>query len=363
MPITSPILRRGLIYFLPVAVAGRPVLPQGDARRRRERPPRRLLAQRRRHRGESSASSCRATRRRERGSGAATGSSRSPDGRSGSSPTTTWSRSSFRRGEPVPVVVDRAGQRITLTLAPGIAGLLGRDLLLDLLVAIAYVALGLVASGRPGTTSGPGCSTSTRWPWPRSSSLPSEPVNRAHDRPLVDGRASTSSPVSRWAPRSTSRRSYRSARTGSGSGPGWCRSSTHRRRRRREHGDRDHRRDPGRAASRGRSSQAEFLLLDLGLPFWATTLVADPGRALPPPSAARRAAAGGAGAARPAALDVRRLLPRRPADSSGCPPSPCRRRSGRSCCSPFRSRSSSRSSATSSSTSSWSSARACSTAP
>lgn len=55
----------------------------------------------------------------------------------------------FRRGEPVPVIVDRGGQRIALSLAPGIPVSVV-DLLFDLLVAIAYVALGLVAVGQAG---------------------------------------------------------------------------------------------------------------------------------------------------------------------------------------------------------------------
>ena len=55
----------------------------------------------------------------------------------------------FHRGEPVPVLVDRVGQRLTLTLSPGIAVSVV-DLLFDLLVAIAYVALGLVALGQAG---------------------------------------------------------------------------------------------------------------------------------------------------------------------------------------------------------------------
>ncbi len=53
----------------------------------------------------------------------------------------------FQRGEPVPVVVDRAGQRLELTLVPGIAFPWG-NVLFDLLVAIAYLALGLVAVGQ-----------------------------------------------------------------------------------------------------------------------------------------------------------------------------------------------------------------------
>ncbi len=53
----------------------------------------------------------------------------------------------FQRGEPVPVVVDRAGQRLELTLVPGIP-LSWWDLLSDLLVAAAYLALGLIAIGQ-----------------------------------------------------------------------------------------------------------------------------------------------------------------------------------------------------------------------
>ena len=55
----------------------------------------------------------------------------------------------FRRGEPVSVVVDRAGQRVTLTMVPGIP-ISWADLLFDLLVAIAYLALGLVAVRQAG---------------------------------------------------------------------------------------------------------------------------------------------------------------------------------------------------------------------
>jgi membrane-associated protease RseP (regulator of RpoE activity) len=50
----------------------------------------------------------------------------------------------FHRGEPVPVVVDRAGERVAIALTPGVA-VSWWGLALDLLVAIAYLALGLVA--------------------------------------------------------------------------------------------------------------------------------------------------------------------------------------------------------------------------
>jgi diguanylate cyclase (GGDEF)-like protein len=55
----------------------------------------------------------------------------------------------FQRGEPVPLVVDRAGRRLELALAPGIP-LSWSRLLLNLLVAIAYLALALVAVGQGG---------------------------------------------------------------------------------------------------------------------------------------------------------------------------------------------------------------------
>ncbi len=50
----------------------------------------------------------------------------------------------FHRGEPVPVVVDRAGERVAIALTPGVP-VSWWGLALDLLVAIAYLALGLVA--------------------------------------------------------------------------------------------------------------------------------------------------------------------------------------------------------------------------
>ena len=53
----------------------------------------------------------------------------------------------FQRGEPVPVVVDRAGQRLELSIVPGIPLPWG-DILFSLLVAVAYLALGLVAVGQ-----------------------------------------------------------------------------------------------------------------------------------------------------------------------------------------------------------------------
>ena len=55
----------------------------------------------------------------------------------------------FQRGTPVTVIVDRAGQRVELTMTPGIAVSWG-SLLLDLLVAVAYLALGMVAIGQAG---------------------------------------------------------------------------------------------------------------------------------------------------------------------------------------------------------------------
>jgi len=55
----------------------------------------------------------------------------------------------FQRGQPVPVVVDRGGQRVALTMTPGIP-VSWANLLLDLLVAVAYVALGFVAVGQAG---------------------------------------------------------------------------------------------------------------------------------------------------------------------------------------------------------------------
>ncbi len=55
----------------------------------------------------------------------------------------------FQRGTPVAVIVDRAGQRVELTMTPGIAVSWG-SLLLDLLVAVAYLALGMVAIGQAG---------------------------------------------------------------------------------------------------------------------------------------------------------------------------------------------------------------------
>ena len=55
----------------------------------------------------------------------------------------------FQRGEPVPVIVDRAGQQVLLTLVPGIPVSWG-NLLFDLLVALAYLALGLVAVAQAG---------------------------------------------------------------------------------------------------------------------------------------------------------------------------------------------------------------------
>ncbi len=55
----------------------------------------------------------------------------------------------FQRGEPVPVIVDRGGQRVALTMVPGIP-VSWVNLLFDLLVAAAYVALGLVAIGQAG---------------------------------------------------------------------------------------------------------------------------------------------------------------------------------------------------------------------
>jgi diguanylate cyclase (GGDEF)-like protein len=55
----------------------------------------------------------------------------------------------FRRGQAVPVVVDRAGQRVLLVLSPGVP-VSWRNLALDLLVAAAYVALGMIALGQAG---------------------------------------------------------------------------------------------------------------------------------------------------------------------------------------------------------------------
>lgn len=55
----------------------------------------------------------------------------------------------FERHHPVPVVVDRAGQRLELSIEPGIPVSIA-SLLLDLLVAAAYVALGLVAVRQAG---------------------------------------------------------------------------------------------------------------------------------------------------------------------------------------------------------------------
>ena len=55
----------------------------------------------------------------------------------------------FHRGQPVPVTIDRAGQRLALTLVPGIP-VSWAELLFDLLVAAAYLALGLVALGQAG---------------------------------------------------------------------------------------------------------------------------------------------------------------------------------------------------------------------
>lgn len=55
----------------------------------------------------------------------------------------------FQRGQPVPVLVDRAGERLTLTLFPGIP-VSWAKLLFDLLVAVAYVALGFVAIDQAG---------------------------------------------------------------------------------------------------------------------------------------------------------------------------------------------------------------------
>ncbi|MDQ1348211.1 MAG: hypothetical protein QG573_1585 [Acidobacteriota bacterium] len=55
----------------------------------------------------------------------------------------------FQRGEPVPVIVDRAGQQVLLTLVPGIPVSWG-NLFFDLLVALAYLALALVAVAQAG---------------------------------------------------------------------------------------------------------------------------------------------------------------------------------------------------------------------
>ena len=153
----------------------------------------------------------------------------------------------FRRGEPVPVIIDRAGQRVTLTLAPGDSGLLGG------------------AAARPAGGQSPmSRSVSSRWGRPgRTSGNP--PALR-----LLAGRGGGA--LVALPSRSICSRSVSGRRVGfdlisgfqmgaeihlSGARPGAPELAQeaalagaallrHRRRRRREHGDRDPRRDQGR---------------------------------------------------------------------------------------------------------------------
>ena len=177
----------------------------------------------------------------------------------------------FRRGEQVPVIVDRAGQRVTLTLAPGVAVSWG-SLLLDLLVAIAYVALGLVAVGQAGQDVRARLLYLYSLAVAAELSMPSEPVNlltiglwstvgfylisgfqmgaEIHLSALVPERPTWLRARPWLVPLfygiggvvAASTAIAIIVETKGGSLP-WT------------------------------SSQAEFLLLDLGLPFWATTLV------------------------------------------------------------------------------------------
>lgn len=82
----------------------------------------------------------------------------------------------FRRGEPVSVIVDRAGQRLTLAMTPGVPVSWG-SLLLDLLVAIAYLALGMLAIGQAGLDVRARLLYFYSLAVAAELSLPSEPVN------------------------------------------------------------------------------------------------------------------------------------------------------------------------------------------
>ena len=125
----------------------------------------------------------------------------------------------FRRDEPVLMVVDRAGQRLELMLRRRACRCSWLELVLDLLVALAYIALGARRDrpGPPGRPRPPAL-RSTRWRWRSSSCCPREPVNLVGDRAAGRRSLSTCSPACRWAPKiHLSALLFRSARTGSSS--------------------------------------------------------------------------------------------------------------------------------------------------
>ncbi|MEO8198468.1 MAG: PDZ domain-containing protein, partial [Thermoanaerobaculia bacterium] len=82
----------------------------------------------------------------------------------------------FQRGEPVSVIVDRAGQRLTFAMTPGVPVSWG-SLVLDLVVAIAYLALGMLAIGQAGLDVRARLLYFYSLAVAAELSLPSEPVN------------------------------------------------------------------------------------------------------------------------------------------------------------------------------------------